>query len=441
MVGGIELGEGLDQPPQVSGASGRVRAEDVTRVESDAGHVTPRLRFAGVPRKMIADDRRLTMLHVDLGRQWRGGQNQALLLAAELRRMGHGVELMAIAGGPLAERARKLGIPVHEVAGRFDAALRLRGLASSSGTGDDNPHRGFRGHSYWTQAEPIRTPECGVPEISPFATSRFDVVHCHEPHALTAAWCAGVHRRTVCVTARRVAYPIVRNPIARLRYRSAKRIIAVSQFVKESVLARGFLDEQVEVIHDGVVVPDAPAVGGGGLVLGCVGWLLPEKNQELLIRSLPAVLARYPGCRLVLAGDGPNRHGLEQLAARLEVAAAVRFAGLVDDVSAVYRALDVFVFPSLAEPLGSSLLSAMAYGLPCVALARGAVPEVIDNGKTGLLVEAPDPPAFADAILRLLDNASLRARLGTAARQTVEDRFSVACMAEETVALYHRAGK
>ncbi|MGA3027119.1 MAG: glycosyltransferase family 4 protein [Bryobacteraceae bacterium] len=331
----------------------------------------------------------LTTLHVDLGRQWRGGQNQALLLASELRRMGHGAELMAIAGGPLAERARGLGITVHEVAGRFDAALRLRRL------------RGC------------------------------DVVHCHEAHALTAAWLAGVRP----VVSRRVAYPI-----SRLRYSRARRIIAVSRFVKESVLACGFPDEQVEVIYDGVEVPDAPAVGSGGLRLGCVGWLLPEKNQELLIRALPTVLARYPGCRLVLAGDGPSRPALQQLAARLGVAASVEFAGLVDDIAAVYRALDVFVFPSLAEPLGSSLLSAMSFGLPCVALARGAVPEVIENGRTGLLVEEPDPAAFTDAVLRLLDDTSLAARLGRAARQTVEERFIVARMAQETVELYRRAG-
>jgi glycosyltransferase involved in cell wall biosynthesis len=327
----------------------------------------------------------LRTLHVDLGRQWRGGQNQVLLLATELRRMGHVAELVALGGGPLAERACAAGVPVHDVGGRLSAALRLRRLGG------------------------------------------FDIVHCHEAHALTAAWLAGVS----FVVSRRVAYPI-----SRLRYSRARRIIAVSRFVKESVLACGIPDEHVEVIYDGVVVPEVPVVGSGGLLLGCVGWLLPEKGQELLIRALPAVLARHPGCRLLLAGDGASRPGLERLAAQLGVSAAVQFMGMMSDVAAVYRTLDVFVFPSLAEPLGSSLLSAMAYGLPCVALARGAVPEVIENGETGLLVDAPDPAAFADAILRLLDDPSLAARLGTTARIAVQERFSVARMATETVELY-----
>ncbi|HTP87510.1 MAG TPA: glycosyltransferase family 4 protein [Bryobacteraceae bacterium] len=328
----------------------------------------------------------LTTLHVDLGREWRGGQNQALLLAAELRRMGHTAELVASASSPLALRARAAGITVHEVANRLQAAFALRRL------------RGF------------------------------NVVHCHEGHALTAALMAGVRP----VVSRRVAYPI-----SRLHYRLAKRIVAVSQFVKASVLACGFADKNVEVIYDGVTPPDEMAQGTRGL-LGCIGWLIPDKGQELLIRAMPAVLARCPGCRMILAGDGPERPFLECLAAELEVTAACRFAGMVDDVAAVYRSLDVFVFPSIAEPLGSSLLAAMAHGRPCVALSGGAVPEVIEDGVNGLLVNERDPATLATAILRLLDDRDLAARLGVAARGTIEQRFTVARMASETVELYRR---
>jgi glycosyltransferase involved in cell wall biosynthesis len=80
----------------------------------------------------------------------------------------------------------------------------------------------------------------------------------------------------------------------------------------------------------------------------------------------------------------------------------------------------------------------MSYGLPCVALARGAVPEVIKDGENGLLADTPDPSAFANAILLLLDAPPLAARLGAAARQTIEERFSVERMARETLDLYRR---
>jgi len=337
---------------------------------------------------MIVDEKRLRTLHVDLGRQWRGGQNQALLLAGELRRMGHEAEMVALRDSPLAQRAKAAGIVVHEAGGRIGAARMLRRL------------RGF------------------------------DIVHAHDAHALTSAWLAG----TNFVVSRRLAYPI-----SKLRYRSAKRIVAVSRFVKQSVLDCGFVDEQVDVVHDGVPVPEAAATGGDGTRIGCVGYLLPEKNQELLIRSLPLVLARHPRCRLILAGDGPSRAGLERLAGQLGVTAAADFAGHVEDVAAVYRSLDVFLFPSIAEPLGSSLLAAMSYGLPCVALACGAVPEVIDNGVNGLMVDDPDPKPFAEAVIRLLDDVALRNRLGAAARKTVQERFSVEHMARGTAEVYERA--
>jgi glycosyltransferase involved in cell wall biosynthesis len=145
------------------------------------------------------------------------------------------------------------------------------------------------------------------------------------------------------------------------------------------------------------------------------------------------VVEKFPTCRLVLAGGGRCLDLLERLALRLGVRHAVQFAGVVEDVAAIYRSLDVFLFPSLAEPLGSSLLDAMAYGLPIVALAAGGVPEVVEDGQNGLLV-APDD--FAEAVLRLLEDPALAARLGTAARRTIEERFTARRMVENTLALY-----
>ncbi len=340
----------------------------------------------------------MTTLHVDLGRQWRGGQSQALLLVRGLLAQGHAAELVAIEGSPLAARALAAGVSVH-ASGRSGAPLAIRSLLGSS---------------------------------------QFDVVHCHDAHGLTAAWLAGAGARSKLVASRRVAYPLSRNPLARSRYRAAARIVAVSNFVKDSVVESGIDAEKVVVVYDGVELHDAVPPRSGPRVLGCVGYLLPEKGQELAIRALPLVLDRYPECRLLLAGDGPCRGALERLAAELGVARAVEFAGFVEDVASVYRSLDIFLFPSLAEPLGSALLSAMAYGLPAVAMARGAVPEAIEDGRNGLLIAGPDPGAFAAAVLRLLDDPALAARLGAAARQKVERKFSAAAMIESTLQVYHR---
>jgi glycosyltransferase involved in cell wall biosynthesis len=234
------------------------------------------------------------------------------------------------------------------------------------------------------------------------------------------------------------------------RYRSALRIAAVSEFVRDSVLASGLPPDQVEVVYDGVAVPPLSSEEDRNQarrlwisdpqapLIGCVGYLLPEKGQEVLIRALPRVLKNRPDCRLLLAGDGPCRLRLERLAAELGVESAVRFAGHVADVVQVYRALDVFLFPSLAEPLGSSLLAAMSHSLPSVSVARGAVPEIIEDGHNGLLAPGPEPAEVASAIVRLLEDRLLRLRLGDAARRTIEQRFTADRMVEATLDLYRR---
>ena len=353
-------------------------------------------------------------LHVDLGRDWRGGQGQALLLMGGLRTRGYPVELAAPEDSPLAERARRADLPVLSLGvspGRPGAALALRRRLGRGG---------------------------------------IDLVHCHDAHSLTAAWMAGIHRRCALVAARRLAHPLSGGRLGLARYRAAGRIVAVSEYVRGTVLASGVQADRVEVVHDGVAVPQLPSqadreaarrrwIGESDVpLLGCVGYLLPEKGQEVLVRAMPLVLKKSPECRLLLAGDGPCRVRLDRLAVDLGVERSIRFAGHVDDVATVYFALDVFLFPSLAEPLGSSLLAAMAHGLPAVGIAAGAVPEIIEDGRNGLLVAASEPAGVAAAALRLLGEAGLAQALGAAARETIIDRFSADRMVEGTLRVYRQ---
>jgi len=353
-------------------------------------------------------------LIVDLETEWRGGQNQALLTAKGMLACGHDAQLVAIRDSPLARRAVQAGIQVHEVAARAKrarAAVLLRKLLSQN---------------------------------------KFGVVHANEPHALTAAWLAAAHRKVPVVTSRRVAYPLQNNAIARSRYLMARRILAVSRFVAASVIESGLPADKVEVVYEGVEVPPAItpeaherarqrwSVAGNERLLGCVGYLLPEKGQESVLRAMPEVRAKFPGTRLLLAGDGPCRERLEALAKQLDLQGAVVFAGFVEDISLVYAALNIFVFPSLAEPLGTSLLAAMAWGLPVLAVASGGVPEYVHNGENGWLVAESHPELVADGLLRLLTNDSQRAELGRNARQTIEDKFSAGRMVENTLNAYQR---
>ena len=350
---------------------------------------------------------------MDLGRQWRGGQSQALLAVEGLRSRNHTAELVALRGSPLAERARAAGVTVHEAA-PSPALLTAAGVIQKQQRRAD-----------------------------------FDVVHCHDANGLTAAWIARAHRRSRVIASRRVAYPLSRNPLARARYLSAAKIAAVSRFVADSVTACGIGEDHLAVVYDGVAVPPLPSpderaaaraiwnIPIDAPLLGCVGYLLPEKGQDLLIHALPDILRSRPDARLLLAGAGPCRPALEELARELGITGSVVFAGLVPRVETAYAALDVFAFPSIAEPLGSSLLAAMAYGTPAVAVGRGAVPEIITDGVDGLLTE-PDPSVFAGAALRILDDPELAASLAAAGRERIQTRFSADRMVEDTLDLYRR---
>jgi glycosyltransferase involved in cell wall biosynthesis len=172
------------------------------------------------------------------------------------------------------------------------------------------------------------------------------------------------------------------------------------------------------------------------LCLGNVAAFVPEKGHVLLLRALADLHAQFPQCLLLLAGDGPEQVRLQTLVRELRLEGIVKFPGFVPDVESVYAATDLFVFPSHSEPLACAMLSAMAYGLPLVAFARGGNPEAVEDGKNGLLVEELDPGALAAAIARLVSNPAEARRLGDAARETVLARFSADRMVEETLKLY-----
>jgi len=368
---------------------------------------------------MAAGGRRLSMrvLLVDLDRNWRGGQEQALLLLEGLRARGHNAELIATQHAPLAKRAAEAQIPVHTVSGK----ARRWGAA-------------------WMVSRLLRR-------------RRFEVVHVNEPHALFAAWVARAHRHAALVIARRVAIPVPRNRISLIRYRAAARLVAISQVVREDLLAARLDPPGVDVVADGVKLP--PPISSeerrrarerwnfspDGRVLSFVASLTKEKGHALLLEAFGALRQQAPCSRLLLAGGGPLRAQLERQAREAGLGDSVIFAGFVEDVRSIHAASDLFVFPALNEGAGSALLSAMACGLPVVALARGGVREIVDDGRNGLLIENVTAPSFASAVLRLLGDAELAQRLARAGQLTVAERFSADRMVEDTLMIFQRLAR
>jgi glycosyltransferase involved in cell wall biosynthesis len=354
----------------------------------------------------------IRVLLADLERVWRGGQEQASLLIAGLRGRGHCAELIAVKDSAIASRAEAAGIRVHTVPDsgrRVGAAWQLRGLLREK---------------------------------------RFDIVYANEAHALTAAYLARSHRRLPLVAARRVVFPLSRGRLALARYRAASRILAISQAVRNQLLAAGLDANRIAVVPDGVeirsaITPEARESARArwgfrpdDIVIESVGALTPEKGHALLIDAFAKLRRDAANCRLLLAGEGRLRGQLERRAREAGLDAAIVFAGFVPEVESVYAAGDLFAFPSLSEGAGSSLLRAMAYGLPVVAFARGGVAEIIEDGRNGILVQEASAQKLAWAAAGLLGEPELRQQLAQAARETIADRYSADRMVDGTIRVF-----
>jgi glycosyltransferase involved in cell wall biosynthesis len=275
----------------------------------------------------------------------------------------------------------------------------------------------------------------------------FDLVHLNEPHGVTAAWMAGAENRLPLLFSRRIGFPLQKNWISRRRFRAVNRFLPNCKEVAQSLLDAGIARERMSIVYEGVELSPHLTVemresarkhwgiGDNNFLFGCTSVFVPEKGQRHLIDALAEVRAKYPGARLLLAGDGKCRAELEALSRQLRQDSAIIFAGFVENVDQVYAALDAFLFPSEFEGTGTALQAAMAWGLPCVSTARGGLKEVVDNERTALVVE-PRGKEFAAAMLRLLGDAGLREKLGNAGRREIENRFSAEHMVENTIRVY-----
>lgn len=289
----------------------------------------------------------MRILHLDGGREMRGGQWQVLRLHKGLIEAGVDSLLLARADSPLASAARAASLP-------------------------------------WADLTPLR-----VARLSP----DYNLVHVHDArsHAL-AAICS----LSPFVVSRRVAFPIRQGGLSRWKYRRATRYLAVSRFVAAELERSGISAEKIDIVYDGVLVPDQPATGDR--------LLTPYSTDPGKCMHLAEEAAALAGAPLELG------RCLEQ-----------------DLPSAA-----TLIYLSLSEGLGSGILLAMAHGVTVIASNTGGIPELLEDGVTGLLT-ANTAPAVAAAI-RKSDR-----RFGAAARHRVMERFTVAHMVAATRQSYRRA--
>jgi colanic acid/amylovoran biosynthesis glycosyltransferase len=226
------------------------------------------------------------------------------------------------------------------------------------------------------------------------------------------------------------------------KIRRARLVVCNSDFTRAQLLKLVERDQwdKLQVVRCGIDArafrPARRGVGRGPLHVLCVGRLVAGKGQALLIEAL----AQLPELDVTFVGEGPERAQLERLAHALGVRERVRFAGAIgqDALPGLYERADLFCLPTLAEGLGVVLLEAMAAGLPVVSTRVMGVPEVVDDGVTGLLVAPGRADTLAAALARLAGDPDLRARMGDAGRARVAREFDLSAAAERLEELFER---
>ncbi|HZM15869.1 MAG TPA: glycosyltransferase [Candidatus Krumholzibacteria bacterium] len=360
------------------------------------------------------------VLMVDSETTWRGGENQLLLLMRGLREAGEAeVELAAPPDAAITRRAAEIGVPCLPlpIRGGMDlvAARRLRDY---------------------------------------FRRGRFALVHCHASHAHGVAFLALAFSRLqrrrppFLVVSRRVDFPFARRGPSALKYRyGADLYLAISTGVRDVLVQCGVAPERIAMVPSGIDLARHRqlgettrlrrelGLGSGAAVIGNVAALAPHKAQVDFVRAARLVADDLPEARFLLVGEGSERPRLEALVRELGLSAQVTLTGFRDDALQILSLFDCFVLSSTLEGLCTSIMDAQVLGVPVVATRAGGVPDLVQDGETGLLVPPREPSQLAAAILRLLRNPTLRSRCVAAARARSE-QYGYQHMVQGTLAAY-----
>lgn len=339
---------------------------------------------------------------MDAGRSWRGGQRQVFLLSTALRAHGREPLVVGVGGSPLLERLQAAGIATASIPMRSDwdlrSAKRLRSIIRA-----------------WHP----------------------DIVHAHDARAHAIALIALAGDTTPLVVTRRVTFPL---KSVRVKYGlRVTRFIAISNAVKSAMARSGVDAQRIDVVHSGVPIPVVSTprdwrkelgLSRNVVIVGVVGAMTAEKGTELL-RHIGSRLTEdaIERTRVVLLG------GSSRGAIRLGPLRGHQ-AGFVTEVHNAMAGLDLLWHPAIEEGLGTVLIDSLALKVPPIAFDIGGVGEIVENGKTGLLVPSGDVKAFASAHESLLD-AEIRERLGSEGPSRAA-LFSVEAMTEGVERVYQR---
>jgi len=347
------------------------------------------------------------IIHVASGREWRGGQRQVLLLARALSREGDlSQTVITSRHSELERRLRSAGLSVESVP--WSAGL---------------------------------DPRVILPLIRVTRGSVRPILHAHDSHALALAALCARWTGAALVATRRVDFAL-RRPWP---WRQANRVIAISHAVREVLIGSGVAPDRISVIHSGIDlqatmetqplnIRESLGLGGNCRIAVNVAALVGHKDHHTLVETARLLRPRLPHLHWVVAGEGPLRREIEAQVAEAGLTGVVHLLGTIPDGVSLIADADVFVMSSSEEGLGTSVLDAMALGVPVVTTDAGGLPEIVGT-QAGVICSKGRPDQIAAAVERILADPVERDRLRTAGRHRTAI-FSDERMASEHLPVY-----
>ena len=358
----------------------------------------------------------MSVIHVETGRHLYGGALQVLYLAQGLEERGVKSVLMVPRGSEIALAARERWLRVEEFGFQGEGDVLALGKMA------------------WR-----------------FSRPDVEVVHLHSRRgADTLGGVAAAAIRAPVVLTRRVDNREMEWLVG-AKYRLYRRVVAISGAVRDVLADQGVPRDKISLVHSAVDATewqaprDAAArdrefdLEPGAPAGAMVAQFVSRKGHWVLVHALAILKGRGVKPSVVLFGRGPMRENVAALAEAAGVAGQIRFAGFRDDLHEWLGSFDFCVHPALKEGLGVAALQAGAAGVPVVGGKAGGIPEVIEDGKTGILCPPGDAGALAMAIAGLLADPDAARAMGSRARERIASHFSVDAMVEGNLEVYRRA--
>lgn len=361
----------------------------------------------------------MRILHITSPKTWRGGEQQLLYLAEELKALGFYQVIMC----PFNSEVHQYCLKKH-----LNHVTYFKGFSA-------NPMVAFR------VAQTCKR-------------EKIDMIHVHDSHAHNFAVLSAVLTGTdlPIIVSRRVDFPVSDTGMSSYKYNHPQiaKIICVSNAIKDVMLPSISDHSKLTVVHSGIdldkfkkkklqnVLRSKYEIPDDYLIIGNVAALAPHKDYPTFLRTVKRLVEGGIKAKFFAIGEGNCRKEVMEQIAEMGLKNEVHLTGFRSDVVEILPELDIFLMTSETEGLGTSILDALAAGVPVVATRAGGIIEIIEDQKTGLLAEVKDDEALAKAVLQMAASPELRAKFIAAGKEKVKE-FAKSETARKTIEVYSSA--